>query len=281
MVAWLRLPLHSMLRARLIIIILALPILAFLIATGGDLFLLGIAIILGIAAAEFARMFRRGGHRPALGIVVGGALALALSRHLWEFEHAGLIITGLILVAMVWHILDYEAGATRSGTDFTITVTGMMYLGWIGSHMLSLRALEDGLWWFLVALPSVWVADSAAYFVGLRFGRRKFAPKVSPEKTWEGYLAGIPFAGLAGTAFAALWGLSGAVIDPTQGALLGVILGALAPLGDLGISLLKREMQVKDTGSLLPGHGGVLDRIDSWLWAGAISYYFITAFFIN
>jgi phosphatidate cytidylyltransferase len=270
-----------MLRARLIIVILALPIMAYVIATGGDLFLIGLALTLVIAATEYVRMFRRGGFRPSQGIVVGGVLAFAISRHMLGFDYSGLIISGTMLIAMTWHVLDYESGAPRSGIDLTITVTGMLYLGWLGSYLLSLRAIEDGLWWFLIVLPSVWVADSAAYFVGLRFGRRQLATKVSPGKTWEGYLSGIPLAGLAGAAFTVLWNLSGSVIEPINGAMLGGILGALAPLGDLGISLLKREMQIKDTGSLLPGHGGVLDRIDSWLWAGVIGYYLITAFFIE
>jgi phosphatidate cytidylyltransferase len=269
-----------MLPARLAIILLTLPVIVLLIADGGYLFLAGIALALGVAAAEYGRMFRRHGYRPARVIMPGGVIALALARQLWEFEYAGLIISGLILLSMTWHILDYQAGAPRSATDFAITLSGVMYLGWIGSYLLSLRSIQDGLWWFLIALPSVWLADSAAYFIGLRFGRRKFASRVSPDKTWEGYLAGILIAGLSGAAFSALWSLSGAEIELAQGAILGAILGALTPLGDLGISLLKREMQLKDTGSMLAGHGGVLDRIDSWLWAGVISYYIISLFFI-
>jgi phosphatidate cytidylyltransferase len=144
--------------------------------------------------------------------------------------------------------------------------------------LVSLRSLPDGLWWLLTALPSVWVGDSAAYFVGRAFGRHRLAPRLSPKKSWEGYLAGIVGAAAAGAGFAALWGVAAgpsASVTPERGLVLGAVLGLLTTLGDLGISMIKREVQVKDSGTLLPGHGGALDRLDSWLWAGAIGYYLI------
>jgi phosphatidate cytidylyltransferase len=101
------------------------------------------------------------------------------------------------------------------------------------------------------------------------------APRLSPKKSWEGYAAGVVAAGIAGAALAAAFGRwvgSALPITPVAGLILGLSLGAVTPLGDLGISMMKREFQVKDTGSLLPGHGGVLDRIDSWLWAGVLGY---------
>ncbi|MDZ4158765.1 MAG: CDP-archaeol synthase, partial [Anaerolineaceae bacterium] len=106
--------------------------------------------------------------------------------------------------------------------------------------------------------------------------RHKLAPRVSPRKTWEGYLGGI-VTGCAGTVlFAALWNLAAPAITPLKGLVIGLVLPVLAPLGDLGESMLKRQFGIKDSSSILPGHGGVLDRIDTWIWAGVLGYYMIT-----
>jgi phosphatidate cytidylyltransferase len=180
---------------------------------------------------------------------------------------------------MTWHLVDYERGAEKSGSDFAITLGGVVYLGWIGSYLISLRQIADGRWWFLVAMPSVWLADSSAYFIGKWIGKHRLSPRLSPKKTWEGYIAGIIIGGLTGLGFTYIWKIGAgnmSSLDPQIGLITGLIISILAPLGDLGISMFKREINVKDTGNLLPGHGGALDRIDSWIWAGVIGYYVIS-----
>jgi phosphatidate cytidylyltransferase len=265
-----------MLKERVAIALLLLPLALWVIGDGGWLYLAAIGLVLALAAAEFALLYRRYGFRPALGLVIGGAVLLTLSRFLFGFEHAPLLLTGLFLLAMTWHLVDFERGAERSGTDFALTLAGILYLGWIGAFLISLRQIPDGEWWLLVALPSVWLADSAAYFVGRAMGRRRLAPRLSPKKTWEGYLAGVVVGGLSGALFGALWRIGASPesgVNLGNGLLVGVVTGALAPLGDLGESMFKREIGVKDSGTLLPGHGGALDRLDSWLWAGVLGFY--------
>jgi phosphatidate cytidylyltransferase len=265
-----------MLRDRIALALLLLPALIWVIADGGWLFAGAVTLVLALAAVEYGQLFRRQGLRPSLPLLVFGVATVSLARFASGFEHAHLLLSALVLASMVWHLIDFERGAQRSGTDFALTVAGVLYLGWVGAYLISLRRLPYGEWWLLLALPSVMLADSAAYLIGRRFGRRPLAPRLSPKKTWEGYLAGVAGGALAGTALAALWQIGagpGSPVHALTGLALGTALAVLTPLGDLGESMIKREIGVKDSGDLLPGHGGALDRVDSWLWAGVLGYY--------
>jgi phosphatidate cytidylyltransferase len=265
-----------MLRDRVAIALLLLPIVLWVTGIGGWVYPLAVSLVLGLCAAEYVLLFRRAGQRPSMPLVVGGVVALAATRALDGFVEAPLVLTGLCLLGMTWHLVDYERGAPASGTDFALTLGGALYLGWIGSYLISLRNLPDGEWWVLTALPSVWLADSAAYSIGRRFGRHKMAPRLSPKKSWEGYLAGVVGGAASGMALGALWSLGAgpeSALGPWTGLACGGLIAVLSPLGDVGISMIKRQMQVKDSGTLLPGHGGALDRLDSWLWAGVLGYY--------
>lgn len=264
-----------MLRQRILVAAILLPVGLWVIVVGGWAFAGLVALLLALAAREFGGLFRRAGFRPSGLVLVAGVGGLALARQAWGLAGAFELLAGVALAAMTWHLVDYERGAERSGTDFALTLGGVAYLGGVGGFLISLRILPDGLGWLLISLISVWIADSAAYFVGSAWGRHKMAPRLSPKKSWEGYLSGIAAGGLAGLGLGWLFAdrlASVGTISPVAGALGGLALAAATPLGDLGISMIKREMRVKDTGSLLPGHGGALDRIDSWLWAGVLGY---------
>ncbi len=264
-----------MLRERVAIALLLLPVAIWVIADGGWLFVGAIALVLVLAAAEFGLLFRRVGLRPSLPLILVGVVVLVLGRIGAGFPVEA-ALTALILISLTWHLVDFERGAPRSGTDFAVTVGGFLYVGWIGSYLILLRRLPDGLWWLMLALPAVWLADSAAYFVGRAVGRHRLSPRLSPNKTWEGYLGGIVIGALSGAGFALVWRIGAgpdSAVTALNGTILGAVVSILAPLGDLGISMFKREVGVKDSGSLLPGHGGALDRIDSWIWAAALGYY--------
>ena len=263
-----------MFRERVAVALLFLPIFFWIIAQGGWVYVAVVALALGLAAHEYVALFRHHGHRPAGPLIVLGVVSLAAARFFTQFDGGPAILTAAALICLTWHLFDYERGAARSGTDFAISLAGIVYLGWIGAFLISLRQLPQGEWWLLTALPVVWIADSAAYMVGKAIGRRRLSPRLSPKKTWEGYLAGILAAGAGGAGLASLWGMAAdtSAFRASAGLWLGLALGALTPLGDLGISMIKREVQVKDTGRLLPGHGGALDRLDSWLWAGVLGY---------
>lgn len=272
-----------MLRQRVLVTVVLLPIGLVLIYLGGIPFLLFITLFLSLAAWEYARLFQKGAFQPASLLVVAGTVAITLGRGLNGFESAHWIVGSLVLLSMVYHLVSYERGRDQAGADFAITLSGPFYIGWLGAYLISLRNLPNGIAWFLVALPAIWAADSGAYFYGRKFGRHKLSPRLSPKKSWEGYIVGIITGTLIGTAFSAIaraYLPSGAGFTLLRGAILGLILAALTPLGDLGESMIKRQVGVKDSSNLIPGHGGALDRIDSWIWGAVLSYYTITWFFI-
>ena len=270
-----------MLAKRLLVAILLIPIGIFVITQGGWVFGIFVTIMLGVASWEYWNLFRTSGFHPSSVLVVGGVLLIALNALLSQFSvinTAEFLLPALILVAMTYHLVDYEKGHDKAATDFGITVCGIIYLGLIGSYLITLRFLPDGEWWFLLILPSVMIADSGAFMIGSRFGKHKLSPRLSPHKTWEGYIAGIVFGILGGVLLAALWHLAAPVITIARGAIIGFIMAAVTPLGDLGESMIKRQAGTKDSSHVLPGHGGVFDRIDSWLWAGVLGYFLVHYF---
>ncbi len=188
------------------------------------------------------------------------------------------MISLVILLSMTYHLVAYERGRDQAGTDFGVTLGGIFYIGWIGAYFISLRSLPEGQWWMLVVLAGVMLADSGAYFIGRKFGRHKLAPRLSPKKTWEGYFGGIIIGVPLTALLAALIQMgvgTASGITPLRGMLVGLVMALVPTLGDLGESMIKRQMGVKDSGNILPGHGGAFDRIDAWLWAVVIGYYMV------
>ncbi len=264
-----------MLAQRLLVSIFLIPVGIALIYLGGWVFTILATLLFGYAAWEYWQLFYRGGYQPSAPVLVLGAAGLVLSRQFPEFTASGLVFGLVILLAMAVQVIQYEKGSQTASLDFNITVAGVLYLGWLGSYFVTVRNLPDGLWWLLLILPACWIGDGAAYFTGSHFGKHKMSPRVSPKKTWEGYIGGVIFGTLGTVLLAALWHLRAPAITPMKGLVLGMAVAAISPLGDLGESMLKRGFGIKDSGRVLPGHGGVMDRMDSWLWAGVIGYYII------
>lgn len=267
-----------MLVKRLWVTVILLPVGMAAILAGGWYFAALVAIFMGLAAWEYSSMFQAGGLQPATVLVLASTLLLLIGRNLTGFGSAAWMISLIILVGMTYHLVAYERGRDQAATDFAVTLAGIFYIGWFGAYFISLRNLPEGKWWILVVLPAVWFADAGAYFIGKRFGRHLLCPRLSPKKTWEGYLGGIVVGVLLTASFAALWRVGAgphSAITALRGALVGLVLGVFPTLGDLGESMIKRQIGVKDSGNVLPGHGGAFDRIDSWLWAVVLGYYMI------
>ena len=272
-----------MLGKRVLVTIVLLPIGLVMIWLGGIPYTLLIALILGLAAWEYSKLFRAGGLQPASVLIIAGVLLLVAGRALDGFESGPWMISLLILAAMAYHLVAYERGQEQPGTNFAVSLSGIFYLGWIGAYLISLRNLPEGFWWELLVLPAVWIADSGAYFIGRSLGKHKLSPRLSPKKTWEGYIGGLVTGTLGAGLLAYLWSIAAGpdtAITVQNGLILGFIISLTTTLGDLGESMIKRQVGIKDSSNLIPGHGGVFDRIDSWLWAGVIGYYVIFWLFI-
>lgn len=262
-------------RRRMIVNNIMVPALVIFSIIGRWPFTILVGLVLCGAAWELWRLLKTGGYTPSLPIMLLFVGSSAVLRDLFEFRFSGLWLVLLILVAMFTHTIVYQNGNSRAAVDFLATVGASVYLGWLGSYAISIRSLPDGYLWLLLIFPIISFADSWAYIFGRLFGKHKMIPLVSPKKSWEGYLGGVLMGTLGGWGLAALWHIKAASILPVFGLVIGFVISALAPFGDFGESMIKRQFNVKDSSHLLLDHGGLLDRMDSSLWAAPIGFYLI------
>ncbi len=165
-------------------------------------------------------------------------------------------------------------GTKRKMAGWVWTVAGVIYIGWLLSHLVALRDTADGRNWVLFILFVTFASDTAAFFIGNAVGRHKLAPGISPGKTWEGAIGGLCGAALISLLFSVPSPLS-VPIGWGQAIVLGLLGSLFGQLGDLVESLFKRRMGVKDSSNMVPGHGGFLDRLDSLLFGGAAVFYYV------
>ncbi len=249
------------------------------ITVGGIFYFLLLGTFVVGAAWEYVRLFRAIKIEPNEAITIGGVFLIILARvYFKEWEYPLFIF--LTLLTLTVHLISFERGRDQAALDFGSTIGALVYLGIIGAFLVDLRNInQDGAWWVMIVLPCVWLTDTGGYMIGSVYGKHKMAPRLSPKKSWEGYLAGIFTATLGGMFFAYVysrWGALAGDITLWQGATLGLLIAILAPLGDFGESMFKRQSGMKDSSDVFPGHGGFFDRIDSWLWGAVIGYYYIT-----
>lgn len=241
------------------------------------------ALVAGMGLIGFHEYVRMWQHKGINIFAVPGylsVLALLVTAYLapGNGTYLGAVVAASAILTLAWLLFHF---GTYSIVDAAMTGFGVIYVGWLLSHMLLLRGLgagtgwDLGLKWVAFSYFGTWAADSFAYFAGRAFGKRKLAPAISPKKSVEGAVGGA-----LGT-LVVCWFMGPVVgIAPWQGALTGVGIFALSVMGDLAESALKRYTGVKDSGKLLPGHGGVLDRFDSSLFVLPFVYYVARLFFI-
>jgi phosphatidate cytidylyltransferase len=266
------------LRTRVLTAAILIPVAIGLICLGGLPFLALVGLMLSLAEIEFCGLMIRGGFQPALAFGFGLVWLLLLDAQIPKLDLLKPGLALILLASLAWQMRRRQGSPAA---DWALTIAGGLYLGTCGASVIRLRDLDDGLQWMLIVLCTIVCADTTAYFVGRAWGRHKMAPSLSPGKTWEGYIGGLIVSGLAPTVLILLWRTgAGWETRIVHGLILGLLVGALSPLGDLAISMVKRQVGAKDSGKIIPGHGGALDRLDSLLWAGVISYYYIVWFAI-
>ena len=217
-------------------------------------------VIAGLALYEWGGMFLAESRVARLSYVALYAAAIGLQLHNPYLVPQVLYVTcGLWLICFIM-VLSFPRSQTLAANRAMLAVCGLVFavVGWFA--LISIRGLEQGNWWVLWLFGVVWGADVGAYFAGRAFGKHALAPAVSPAKTWEGVGGGLLLPGIVCGAAVAIWQNQAVLWVAITVALIGI-----AVLGDLVESMFKRATGVKDSGSLLPGHGGMLDRIDAIL----------------
>ncbi|MGQ0744273.1 MAG: phosphatidate cytidylyltransferase [Acidimicrobiales bacterium] len=224
-------------------------------------------LIVALAGIELFAALRTRGYQPATAVGVASIIGLYLGVFTKGPGAVGLIMALAVIFSLLWYVL----GAARARPTMNAAVT-LLVVGWVGvlgSFAAATLATDSGIGVLVAGVALTVVHDIGSYFVGRSAGRRPLAPAISPAKTVEGLLGGTVACVLMGA-------VVGTVVEPwsvTSGILLAVAVAVVAPLGDLCESMIKRDLDIKDMGTLLPGHGGILDRIDALLFVVPTTYW--------
>jgi len=263
----------SPLVSRILVAVLLLPLVIGLVNLGGW-WLFALAIVGGLLALHELYVMARE-LRP---LVLGGYLGFVTTLLGLQLGGVDWMLGGLLATFVLAFVVYGLGGVRQSATmSFAITVLGVAWVGaGIGCLLLVRDIPEFGFWAVMAVLFTVFAADTGAFFVGRTLGRHRMAPAISPNKSWEGFVGGV-FAAI-GMAFVILYKDRDEFLTIPESLVLGLVIALAAVLGDLFESAVKRDLDVKDSGRVLGGHGGMLDRLDSLLWAGPAAYFAILAF---
>ncbi|MCC6141505.1 MAG: phosphatidate cytidylyltransferase [Nitrospira sp.] len=234
--------------------------LTFLVVTGGV-----------IALLELTRMGFGERRNPALTGLALGLTGLLIVRPHWALSIEALLLSGLaaVLVAMLW---SSHAIASRFH-DAAVAIFGPLYIGLTLGTLVSTRALPSGEWLIVFIAVVTWASDIGAYYAGTLWGRHPLAPTISPKKSMEGLAGGLALA-MAAALLTQFWLIP--ELTMFHALMLGLLMTGTGLVGDLCESVIKRAVGVKDSGGILPGHGGMLDRLDSLLFTAPTFYYYVT-----
>jgi phosphatidate cytidylyltransferase len=248
-----------------------LPLFVWMVIAGPGWLFGAVMVVAGaLGQWEFTGMFERAGLRTFrwLGLLGGSLVTASFALPLSEQA----TLTAVVLALLVAGLVRREAGRA-AWEPVAITLLGVGYVNWLLGYAFWLYDLPDGVKWVLLLVSVTWLGETAAYAVGSTVGRHKLAPVISPRKTVEGALAQL-IASVLGALGARAWFFSGLSLE---GAIMvGLLLGVVGQVGDLIESAIKRSVNTKDTGALIPGHGGMLDRVDSLLVNTPVLFYYAT-----
>jgi phosphatidate cytidylyltransferase len=253
--------------------LVGIPVIVLAVWHGGVPLLLLIAVLIMLGIKEMTQILAKVGLNPLLWLAVAGGLILISGAYLYSDGYPGPTITIILFLHLIATVTFYPRYSLLDGAG---TLMGTLYVGLL-SYLYLLRSLPDGWIWLIFMLACTWACDTAAYFVGITFGKRRIAPVLSPKKSLEGAIGGLAGSVLISYLFAYIYPF----LSVPKMLLLGLLVGLAAEVGDLLESAFKRQAGIKDSSLLIPGHGGILDRIDSSLFTAPLVYYFVLLFIIN
>ena len=258
-----------MLRQRLITAAIGLPVFLLITWFGNPWFIAAVAIVATLGSLEFFRITISPKIEPLTYFAIIVTVILSISP-LYSTLTKSIVFVCFIIVSLSW--LLFLPNKEGSFLKWVWLLGGTVYLGWMLSYWGELRSLANGREWTYLSIFIIMASDTSAYFIGKAWGKHRMAPSISPKKTWEGAIAGLV------ASIVVAIGL-GIVLSLSMNYLFllgfGICIGFLAQIGDLVESLFKRNNGVKDSGTLLPGHGGILDRIGSFVLTGAAAVFLI------
>ncbi len=260
---------------RVITSVIAIPIVLAFVWLGGWWGFAAVTIVVILGIYELHSMMLHEGYHPLMLISLALSILFLVAAMLPQ-QRLLLLELGLSIALLItFPLLFFRKKLEGAMVDWSLTLAIAIYLGWPLSLLPLLRGFQvgvsNGFWWILTVLLGVWGFDTGAFFAGHFFGRHKLAPNISPGKTWEGVVGGLIISIAAALLFTT-WPLG---VPWYLSIVLGILIGVAATLGDLAESLIKRQTHVKESGQFMPGHGGILDRIDSLLFAIIVVFVFV------
>ena len=253
------------------------------IMLGGVALLLLLAVVIYFASKEYVKILEHKGFYPSLKIILASEALLAIITYFDRTEYVALALALCTLGAFLWVLFR---GRQPYIANVSTTILGFVYCGYFPLHLQLLRDISspqyhDGLGFVVMMFTSILLTDVGCYYAGTRFGKHKLAPVISPNKTIEGSIGGAVSAVIGALIVGAFINLCFAELHWYISVLVGLICTVFAQIGDLCESLLKRDAGVKDSGNSLPGHGGFLDRCDSFILTIPVMYYFCKYFIFS
>lgn len=260
---------------RVLVSIVAIPLILFLCIKGEYYFLFFALLIGTLAYHEFTLLATKKNAAPQIinGILITSVIIVNAFFKFLPVEE--------ILLISILYLLIVELFRNRGSAlmNLGMTILGIMYISFFTSSLVEIREFfsnyENGGKLIITLLASIWICDSAAFFIGIPFGKHRLFLRVSPKKSWEGAIGGFVFA------IAALFlskNIYADFLTTTDAIVIGIIVGVIGQVGDLIESLLKRDAEVKDSSALIPGHGGVFDRFDSLIFVAPVVYLYLFLF---
>lgn len=261
-----------MIDKRVISALIALPLLVFFTISGGIIFKAGIIFITGVALYEYTKAYKNTEHKVIVGVMGIGFILYYGLIIMSGFKYVLPIIFLIVIISMATPIFNNKYNVISS----SISITGFIYIVGFFSLLILIRDYNHGNMLIWLVFIIAWCSDTFAYYIGKNFGKKKLSPEVSKNKTIGGSLGGI----LGSVIGVLIWGYFNQYINFEwyQLILFGVFGSIVTQIGDLSASLIKRYIGIKDYGNIMPGHGGILDRFDSILFAAPVVYYYIVIF---